>query len=323
MNSRLSYIDALKGIAITAVLLLHTLSDGARKAIIAPIHIGQAVPIFIAVTFFLSFLTMDRLNGKLIEWYKPARVLKMVKRVVIPFLIVLVLQCALLLFLSDVKPRVIIAGGGYGPGSYYLWVYLQVWFVAPLFYKLLKWRPLHGSVAILLLCIVLNMVSSRFCPDLLWRLLAIRYLFLSVPVWLWFHWIEYKIETKMMITVIGFMSLIYILFFADCDWRPFIYHGSWNAQNYPAFFWTLLLILLLVKIMPHFPPKMESLFEWMGVNSWEIFLAQMFIIGFVRQLPIIGNPSLKAILYVFFVFSTSLGSVFIYKSIVSRTRKMN
>ena len=111
MNSRLSYIDALKGIAITAVLLLHTLSDGARKAIIAPIHIGQAVPIFIAVTFFLSFLTMDRLNGKLIEWYKPARVLKMVKRVVIPFLIVLVLQCALLLFLSDVKPRVIIAGG--------------------------------------------------------------------------------------------------------------------------------------------------------------------------------------------------------------------
>ena len=35
MNERLSYIDSLKGIAIIFVLLLHTLSDGVRSAIIA------------------------------------------------------------------------------------------------------------------------------------------------------------------------------------------------------------------------------------------------------------------------------------------------
>lgn len=112
MNERLSYIDSLKGLAILFVLLLHSLSDGVRIAIWAPVHIGQAVPIFLAVTFFLSFLTMDKIGGSISEWFKLKRIKKMLRRVVLPFAVVLCIQCANLMYIGGFQPIIIVAGGG-------------------------------------------------------------------------------------------------------------------------------------------------------------------------------------------------------------------
>ncbi len=111
MNERLSYIDFLKGIAIIFVLLLHTLSDGVRSAIIAQVHIGQAVPIFLTVTIFLSFLTMERLDDRISKWFEWIRIWRMFKRIILPFAIVLLIQCLILVYRTDFQPITILAGG--------------------------------------------------------------------------------------------------------------------------------------------------------------------------------------------------------------------
>lgn len=109
-TSRLSYIDALKGIAIVSVLLLHTLSGGVRELIYSQIHIGQAVPVFLATTFFLSYLSLDKMDGSLRKWFYWRRISKMINRVFLPFLVVLILQSVVHLYLNDFQILTIVGG---------------------------------------------------------------------------------------------------------------------------------------------------------------------------------------------------------------------
>ena len=145
-----------------------------------------------------------------------------------------------------------------------------------------------------------------------------RYIFLSVAAWIWFRYQDISIRHKFVTLLLGITSLVYILFFANHDWSPLIYHGGWNSQNYPTYFWTLLFILILIRLISIIPQQLNKRLEWLGVNSWEIFLAQMFIIGFVRELLEIGGPVLTSALYVLFVLVTSIGSVVLYKLLLRR-----
>lgn len=324
MIERLSYIDSIKGGAIISVLLLHSLSEGALDAIYSTVHIEQAVPVFLTVTCFLSYMAMDRIGVNIGQWYDVKRIHRMIKRVVLPFVIVLLVQCIILLFTNSFDLISIMAGGGYGPGSYYVWVYLQLWIVVPLTYWLLKKNFHIGTILILLVCVFLNVTFSIYCNhDWLWRLSAVRYLFLSVIAWIWYHWSDYSTREKTVFVLLGIISLIYLLFYAYKDWSPIVYSRSWCSQNYPCFFWTLSLILFLVFVVKLTPQGILKPINWLGKNSWEIFLSQMFIIGFVRSLPQIVNSAITAVAYIFFVFFTSIGTAWIYRVFVDKISETN
>ena len=65
------------------------------------------------------------------------------------------------------------------------------------------------------------------------------------------------------------------------------------------------------------PNTIRTVLEWLGVNSWEVFLAQMFFISCIsiNRFPKLYSLSVSQILYVLFVFVMSIGSVFIYDSL--------
>lgn len=168
---------------------------------------------------------------------------------------------------------------------------------------------------ILAVCVLLNVVCSVFCPDDVWRLLGIRYLFLSVIAWLWYNWSKIEIKYKMLFYTLGIVSFVYLLFYANHNLTPIIYNG-WKDQNYPVYFWSLILIILFIMFIKIIPSKLNRVLGWLGENSWEIFLAQMFIIGFVKRTTLhIQNPTLAAVAYVIFCFVTSIGTVLIFKLI--------
>lgn len=48
-------IDYLKGIAIIFVLIMHSLENTFLRGIRQEVYLGQAVPIFFTVSFFLAF----------------------------------------------------------------------------------------------------------------------------------------------------------------------------------------------------------------------------------------------------------------------------
>lgn len=112
MKGRITSIDALKGCAIIAVLLLHSLDNSILSAIKATTHIGQAVPVFALVTFYLTFLSLENRGGQINGYYSIERVKRMGKRIVFPFVIVTFAQCLLLFYASHLQALRIIRGGG-------------------------------------------------------------------------------------------------------------------------------------------------------------------------------------------------------------------
>ena len=92
VKARISNIDFVRGVAIISVILLHTLSANALKLSYASLHIGQAVPIFLFITLYLSFKGLDERGGSVMSYFRKRRIGRLCKQVILPFLIVVVLQ---------------------------------------------------------------------------------------------------------------------------------------------------------------------------------------------------------------------------------------
>lgn len=146
-----------------------------------------------------------------------------------------------LIFGRNDRVVTILKVGGWGPGSYYPWEYLQIWMLCPFLFVVLDRKTKYGGELILLsICVVLNIVCSLIKPiDRLYSILCIRHLFLAAIAYIW---LKNKGYNKIILITLGTLSLIYLEFFRRTDLQPFIYNGAWNAQQYPTYFWTLLFI---------------------------------------------------------------------------------
>ena len=318
MSDRLTSINAIKGLAIIFVLLLHSLSPEYLERIYSTVHIGQAVPIFIAVTFFLSYLKLDKCMGSISSWYTKRNFIKLFHKVIFPYVLVLMLQCLILIAIGQLNVKHLVASGGYGPGSYYIWIYVQIWLLAPILYKVLNCNFIYSSALILLVCIILNILCSYICPNFLWRLLSFRYIFLSVISYIWIRGLAKFNFNRFLLVLLAALSLFYLVS-NKVNFSPFVYVKSWTSQNYPVYFWTFVLINLLTGLINHLPFKLVRILCWLGQNSWQIFLSQMFVISFVSELPI-SNPALSSIAYIVFVFTSSIGSVLFLKHLLTYTK---
>lgn len=327
-KERILSVDALKGLAIIAVLLLHSLDSEILDFIKSVIHIGQAVPVFALITFYLTFLSLEKNGGRIRGYYSVERLKRMSKRILLPFIVVTFVQCLMLVCVSRFHPLEILIEGGYGPGSYYVWIYLQIWLLAPLIFWLLKKNDVVGSIVVYVACIALNVLCSYCCNNDAWRLLVVRYLSLSVIAWIWLRYSSYTKANKLYLVLLGLLSLSYLLYFERFDVSPFVYYGSWRSQNYPVYFWTFVLVILCVKLIAVIPRRLCNILVWLGVNSWEVFLAQMFFIGCLslNRFPRIYSFGVTQISYIIFVFAASIGSVMIYnrlRSYLTRNLRIN
>lgn len=155
----------------------------------------------------------------------------------------------------------------------------------PFLYKVLNLKVRNvGTLIILLICLVANVVCSfTHIPDWLYRLLCIRYLFLSVIAWIWLHISDYN---RYLLFSLGAMSLAFLLLiiYGWHNTQPLVYLGQWSSQNYPVYFWTLLLVFALQYSFSRIQhTRLCSFVCWLGRNSWEIFVVQMFILASVKS----------------------------------------
>lgn len=206
----IDWIDGAKGIAILSVILLHSLP--CLHEIGAPFHIGQAVPLFIFIT---AFLTSFRYTS-FVNYYSLSRIGKMLKRVFVPFLIVLILQILFCQLGGNWWSwKSIIKQGGIGPGSYYVWLYLQIWFMLPFILELVKRVPVWLSLSLMLVVSIFAEYLFVLMPhfehiECLYRLLPIRYL---MVVYLGCLWPKLSENYKKWFYVLAFFSAV--LLFID------------------------------------------------------------------------------------------------------------
>lgn len=299
--------------AIIFVLFLHSLDKSILKDTYSVCHIGQAVPIFFSVTFYLAFLSLKNREKMFQYWFSKERFVKLFRRIVVPVIVLTFFQLLYLIIIGDIDmiKRMLLLGG-WGPGSYYVWEYLQIWILAPFLYMLLEKYENAGRGIILLLgiCVLLNIGCSYFVHiNRLYSILCIRHLFLAAIAYIWLNNDKYK---SWALGVLGILSLIYLIYFRNVNLEPFVYYGEWNGQNYPIYFWSLIFIYMLLSVFRKIKDvRTIRLIEWCGINSWSIFLCQMFVIGFIplsrfSTITRMNNPIIIQLLYCTFVFFISI-----------------
>lgn len=140
--NRIEGLDFLKGLLILYVIFEHTLPSSVAEKYFQ-VFPFKAVPCFFCITFFLMFCKFSRMQNYFEAHYRWDSFFRMFKKIFIPFFIVLLAQLIIMLITGRFDEfQSVFLQGGVGPGSYYPWVYLQLWFLAPILYWIVdrkKW----------------------------------------------------------------------------------------------------------------------------------------------------------------------------------------
>ena len=312
------FIDFIKAYAIICVLIGHTL----------PLHdywgygiwAGMQVPLFVLVQSFHSFKKdIPYINLK-----------KIFLRVILPYILVQSIVLLYLLNIDSTKIYYFLLSGGAGPGSYYPWVYIQIALLLPIIKKWLdknKKNKTKICVSFLVICESFEILFSIIdMPDGLYRLLAIRYIFLLYLAWIWVRDGIFINKRTTLLSVISFIAIIYFEYFSVDD-EVLFYNTAWKFHRWPCYYfvavWGVYLLKILYNLLCNKTYIMSSI-RLLAKCSYEIFLIQMIILyvypsGYIKDLIImtgINNHIIVDLLQliirimVVFILSTLIGYYF-------------
>ena len=275
----LEEVDNIKGLAAISVIFLHTLPLSVLKGTLAVFHIWQAVPMFIFISFYLGFRNLEKKEDVFKGYYSKERFKKIFLKIWLPLLILAVIEAVYFLILGN-KDKSIGSLLCYnnGPGSYYVWCYMQIWLLIPAISFLLKRSGIVvGGVFLLILGMLLDFLWERYI-DLRPGFSCFRYLFLSVPAYMYLKGINLKTLTPLL-----FFSILYlVMMIYSCVplYLDPILPDGWEAQTSLGYFYTLGFFMLLLKIYTKLKTsKLKQYITHVGTISWEVFLIQMVLLG--------------------------------------------
>ena len=219
-----------------------------------------------------------------------------------------------LLVLSDTESSYyyneFLVGGGYGPGSYFPWVYLQIAIILPLIHRFInKGSKFLNFILAIIICEGFEILQSIIdLPEDTHRLLAIRYFFLIYFGWLW---VKEGIIINWKTTLLSLLSLFSIIYFEyfSVDDEPFFYQTAWSIHRWPCYYyvaiwggyllWSLFNVLKKNKYINNF-------INLLARCSYEIFLVQMVIIAVFPLITIIPLGFFRLFFRIFVVFLFSI-----------------
>lgn len=314
-NSRSEEIDRIKLFAIFFVILLHSISHELLYKIFAQYHIWHAVPIFMLVAGITSSFSESKISGHVIETQIKI-ISKRILKILIPFTIVYFLQIAYMgLILGDDFPNGFKLFknwfcGGFGPGSYFIPVFIQHLLIFPIISKVNCYFKHKQLIYCLVFWFITSMTIDYLClaldmPQWLYRLFYGRYLFAVVLGTLVYKETPPKLIIYFTLTV----SIAYIIAVTQLQWLPSILYPSWILHKPPAYFYSLA-ILIGIWNAPKFICMLLKPILFFGKASYHIFLIQMFYFWKFQSIVnnIFQNLMLTIVLHVIICFS--LGTFF-------------
>lgn len=281
-----AFIDYLKGISIILVVFTHCLPTTIEHYSGFELWGRIAIPIFFIIQVFHIYK-----HG--FEFKQP-NYKKLWTRIFRPFLIVQIFIAVIKLTLSNsttlsVYCEHVLKMGGYGPGEYYPWVYLQFAIItpiiAPIFKRFNSWQ----------LLIIFAIVSQVF--EILYCLIGAAdwpYYSLSFVRYIFLIYLGYILVTKGFIInnttiIISLISLgITACFcFLPINYEPFfVTDTQWKYCHWPCYFYITYLCLFLLKIIYDKIVINTILQKWIcsiGNVSYEIYLFQMFYFAIISN----------------------------------------
>jgi peptidoglycan/LPS O-acetylase OafA/YrhL len=306
-------IDILKGLAIISVVLIHVYNNNFLLLIGAPFYLMQAVPVFLLLAAFNNGYALSSVRKiTLTQCYDLSIIVRRLKRLVVPYLIVWIFQLLLVLwflssgidialqdpnhfFYNGINWIFNFLSGASGPGHYFIPLIFQLVFVIPLFYYLALRSPNLMLVFALVLDLVLECIAVvSGMPQWLYGILFIRYIFMgALGVWLVF---QERVITRW-ILIGGLLSALYIFAVSYLNFQFWIFSLDPAFYHAFAYFWTLVIVVLGFQFLPFDPGnRFVRILTELGKASWHIFLVQMTLFFFFGQ-PITTDPSIGSLFY--------------------------
>lgn len=282
------FIDFIKAYAIVCVLIGHTLPflDYWGYGLWA----GMQVPLFVLVQSFHSFKKdTHNINLK-----------KILLRVILPYLLVQSTVFLYILFFDSTKFQYFLLSGGAGPGSYYPWIFIQIALLLPIIKKWIDKNQNNKTkvlISFLVICELFEILFSTInLPDRLYRLFAIRYIFLLYFAWIW---VREGIIINKRTTLLSFLSFITIIYFEyfSVDDEVLFYNTAWKYHRWPCYYfvavWGVYLLRMLYERLCS-KTYFMSLIKLLAKCSYEIFLIQMIVLyvypsDYIKSMNIISG----------------------------------
>ena len=283
-KKRLVFIDLMKSISMILIMINHMpLGDGLRDQIMVGFNVDMGVPFFMIVSGFTYTMSMERKRiDSIPSWFEKENFKPKLDRIV-PFfalgeailLIWTLLLCAAGRYEIGERMIELVTHGGYGPGSYYFFMLLQIAFVFPFMIWLLKKNYKWGSAAILGFNVFFELSVRTFGMDVdLYRMLMFRYLgFIWAGITLYYYKDQIKFKHVMGPFVVGFVY-IFALRFTEYD-PAIVQHWvdtSFMTVGY-AFMFVFVAMKAMEKIALH--SSVTNFLKTFGNATYHIYVVQM------------------------------------------------
>lgn len=283
------FIDFLKGLCILMVILTHCIPEKWDAYSFFALWGRPAVPLFLLIQVFHTYK-----KGLNEVSFSPSKIWN---RIFKPFAITEIIIISLNIIAGVMKDDLniiqilkdLVHHGGYGPGSYYPYIYIQMAFLLPCFTSVLKKWSITKSI---MFFIILSQGYELACclidiPEWIYRLLVFRYIFI-IPI-------GYILATKGLIInkttiTLSIISAAFLLFFrySSIDLHPLFFQTTfygWRTCHWICYIFMCYLLLFLVqqgyqKAIKHHIPL--AFLTKLGQYSYEIFLFQMFYFAIIH-----------------------------------------
>lgn len=279
-------IDILKGLAIIAVLLWHSVPIDIQQKTLFEFYIGQSIPIFLVLmglNYGMSFSRKRYHQSSSV--YSRKYLLKQFKRFVIPFLLAFVASLIigywrfLLTGMNRLRLNRYLLWGRLplpGPGNYYISLLGQFTLLFPLLYKLYRARPRLTLILILAADLGFQILTSYYFPFASMTYIIFGYLSpIGLGIWLSTNRRLLSPRNKLMF-IAGIFSLGYlILNRLICANLTCLYFPNWTTQNVFSSFYAAALVMLGLHFLPRRRISWLNPLGFVGRASFHIFLTQI------------------------------------------------
>ena len=281
-------LDYLKTFAIIMVIITHIfLYNGiVPLPVVFPYAVEMAVPIFMIISgyvntiFFMKRTPKEFLAG---DW--KIHFCSKLYVIYLPFLILYFLEIILMYLIQKRTVGLheaiyVFLTGGWGPGSYYIPMLAQFIFCFPILYYLVKKDMIKGSIIILGLQFLFELLVPVIpISESLYRLLLIRYfVFIWFGILLYFYRQRIKNRYIIAMAMVGSLSIA-LMNYSNYQMPIFRY---WTSTSMPTIFWAGAIVMIGRYHLKRFSGVLDQAINRIGISTYYIYLVQMayFQLGF-------------------------------------------